>query len=264
MKKTLLFLISVTLATVGCSAQQEKTFEDGEFLSYDLHYKYGLLMLKAATADFSIKTDEGNNPSDPVYQAGLSFKTTSFFDRIFKIRDTLQSNFRMPFEPLYSIRNVHEGNSDYREEIIFNTFTPDYSEARVIRATATRIKVDTVLHSENPAFDILSVLVFARAIDYDNIAKGYKFNITNFISNEAINIIARYEGTEKIETRANKTYQTYKLNIDISDKAFKESKSAMEVWVSADAKRYPVKIKAKLKIGAGEAELASVRTEPPK
>jgi hypothetical protein len=71
-----------------------------------------------------------------------------------------------------------------------------------------------------------------------------------------INVIVRYKGQTIIKNR-NAQYKTLNLNVDITDKVFSESKNSMEVWLSDDENKIPLKIKAKLKIGSAEANLSS-------
>jgi hypothetical protein len=254
MKKSLLSIFTSLLLTV-CSAQ-EKPFDAGEELHYDIHYKYGLITMKAGTATFAINPSEKS--ADSSVHTSLTFKTTSFFDRIHKMRDTLKSTLNERLEPIYNIRKVNEGNTHYSEEIFFNAFGYDYSEVRVIRKNqAGAIRFDTVHHSSNAGFDLLSILTFARTLDYEKMYSGETLQITNFIGRDRVDAFVRFAGTETLKTREGSKYQSFKLNIDASDSAFKESGNAMEIWIGADKNRLPLKLKAKLKIGAGEAELVS-------
>ena len=62
-----------------------------------------------------------------------------------------------------------------------------------------------------------------------------------------------------IINKGNTKYKVLRFEVDIVDPAFEESKTAMEVWVSDDNNRIPIKLKAKLKVGAAEAEITSTK-----
>ncbi|GHU10207.1 hypothetical protein FACS189431_8860 [Alphaproteobacteria bacterium] len=47
-------------------------------------------------------------------------------------------------------------------------------------------------------------------------------------------------------------YRTHHFFIDVYDPAFTQSKEAAEVWVGDDDNHIPVRVRAKLKIGAAE------------
>jgi hypothetical protein len=232
---------------------EELPFQHGEELKYDIHYKYGFVMLKAGTAIYSINADSYNGKE--AWKSTLNFKTTSFFDKIFKIRDTLSSKTNDKLEPLYHQREIHEGSTHFCEKVSFKKFSHTYSEARVWRRNAETLKFDTVLFSNNAGYDILNVFMFSRSLDFQHLNIGESFNLSTFIGKRKVNIIVHFKGQMVISKSETLKYKTYKLVIDVTDEVFSESKSAMEVWISDDDNRIPLKIKAKLKIGMAEADL---------
>jgi hypothetical protein len=234
---------------------EDLPFQNGEELKYDIHYKYGFVMLKAGIANYTIKAASFNNKY--AWKSDLDFKTTTFFDKIFKIRDTLSSKANEKLEPLYHQRKINEGNTRFRETIIFNKYGDTYSEARVKRENKEKVKFDTILHSNNAAYDILNIFMFARSLDYAHLKIGESFNLSTFIGRDRVNITVHFEGQSVISKSETLKYKAYKLVMDITDEVFNTSNSAMEVWISDDDNHIPLKIKAKLKIGAAEADLAS-------
>jgi hypothetical protein len=253
-------LICLVWFTQFLSAQtKEIPFHDGEELNYDIRYKYGLVMLKAGTGIYRI-SETAYNDSD-AYKSSLYFKTTSFFDKIHKIRDTLNSYISAPdLVPLFHCRSVNEGNYHFLEELVFQKYTPEYSEVSIKRQSNGTIRFDTVLYANNLGIDILNIFLFARALDFTKLENGDSFNFSTFVGKRKNNIIIRYLGKTIIEKSGKKKYNTLKLNVDIAGAgAFDESKNAMEVWISDDENKIPLKIKAKLKIGAAEANLSSYK-----
>jgi len=231
-------------------------FQTGEELKFDIHYKYGLVMVKAGTANF--KTIERNYNNIDSYQSILDFKTTSFFDKIYKMRDTLNSYINDKFYPLYHLRMIHEGNYHIIEEMVINKFGKEYTEVRVKRKSEEIIKFDTILTSNNSGYDILSIIQFIRSLDYSKMTSPIS-NISTFFGRSNVKITIRCEGQSIVEKSETLKYNTYKLALDFTDDVFKESKNAIEIWMSDDKNRIPVKIKAKLRIGAAEAYLVSYK-----
>jgi hypothetical protein len=239
-------------------AQTEKIpFQNGEELNYDIRYKYGLVMLKAGTAKYRINVTDYNESE--AYQSSLLFKTTSFFDKIYKIRDTLNSYASIPYLiPLFHDRVVNEGNTHFKEELIIREYTPEYSEVSIKRKRNEEIRFDTILIADNLGIDILNIFLFVRALDYSEIKKGDSFKFTTFVGKRKNNIIIRY-AEQAVIKKDGKKYKTLKLTIDVAAEAFNASKNSMEVWISDDENKIPVRIKAKLKIGAAEADLSSYK-----
>ena len=67
-----------------------------------------------------------------------------------------------------------------------------------------------------------------------------------------MNISFRYTGQKIVEREDYLKYRTRHFYIDIYDEAFTQSKAAAEIWVGDDENHIPIKIRAKLKIGAAE------------
>jgi hypothetical protein len=233
-------------------------FQSGEELHYEVRYKYGLVMLKAGIGKYRINQTDYNDQT--AYQSVLDFKTSAFFDKAFKIRDTLTSYVHTAnLSPLFHNRTVNEGNSHYREDIFVHQQTPLYSEVRVIQERNGQIRFDTILSANNPGYDILNVFMFIRTLEYVSMKPGDTFQMTIFMARDKINVVVRCMGQTVIEKSKKTKYKAIKLNIDITDTAFHEAKNAMEIWVSDDKNRILLKMKAKLKIGAAEAELSAYK-----
>ena len=235
----------------------EIPFQAGEELKFDIHYKYGLLMLKAGTANFKVVESSYNNNNS--FQSILDFKTTSFFDKIFKMRDTLCSHITGDIKPLYHIRSIHEGSYNFIEEIFVNKFSPNYSEVRIKRESKQITKIDTVLSSNSLGFDIVNLIQYIRSQDYSKWQFVPAGSISTFVGKDIVAINIRCEGQSIVERSETLKYKTYKIALDFTDEVFNESKSAIEIWMSDDENRIPVKIKAKLRIGVAEVYLTSWR-----
>ncbi len=211
--------------------------------------------MKAGTARYRI--NDSNRGQEPVTLSALDFKTTSFFDKIFKVRDTLYSYLDKDIYPVYHKRHVNEGNTDFVEQVFFLDRDASETQVRVKRETNNVVKFDTIMKSEAPGYDILSVFAFARTLDYSSLKINQSFTLSTFVGKRMINIKVRYKGQSIVEKSDVLKYNTFRLEIDIVDQVFDSAKNAMEIWISNDSNRVPVKIKAKLKIGAAEVFLAS-------
>lgn len=231
-------------------------FQDGEIINLDIRYKYGLVMAKGGTAQYKINESTYNGES--TYKTTLYFKTNSFFDKIFKVRDTLTTHISLKAEPLYYDRRIREGGTQFTEETIFKSFGENYSEARIIRKNDEgEIRLDTIHTVKNEAFDFLSILTHLRTWNFSNIPIGESKDISIFSGKKNVNIKVRFLGQSILEKSERLKYKTYKVELDIVDDVFNESKTAIEAWFSDDENKIPLKIKAKLKIGAMEVDISS-------
>jgi hypothetical protein len=179
---------------------------------------------------------------------------------MYRIRDTLNSYISAHgLVPLFHCRSINEGNTHFEEELIIKKYTPDYSEVSIKRKSNNEIRFDTTFIVNNLGIDILNIFLFVRAQDYSKIKNGDSFNFSTFVGKRKNNIIIRYAGQTILEKGSNKKYKALKLNIDIAAGVFDVSKNSMEIWISDDENKIPIKIKAKLKIGAAEANLSSYK-----
>ena len=269
MKSTIVNLIDKLCRTgfviylLSCSsilfAQQEGKdlpFQSGEQLNYNIHYKYGIVMAKAGTAQYDVK--DNTFRGKPAIRTSLTFKTTGVVDKAFKIRDTLVAYSTPALIPVFHRKFLHEGKAHYVEEIDYKTFSPTLTSVRSKRYTSETVKFDTLLTANSVGFDMLNIFIFVRALDYSKLKAGDTFKMASFVGKEVVPLNVRCMGQSIID-KGNTKYKTLRFEIDIVDPAFEESKTAMEIWISDDNNRIPIKLKAKLKIGAAEAEIASTK-----
>jgi len=249
------FLILFFLLSLISIKAKNFPFQAGEELRFDIHYKYGLVMLKAGTANFKIVKSSYNNKN--AFLSTLDFKTTAFFDKIFKMRDTLSSYITDDLQPLYHIRSVHEGSYHFTEEVFFNSFSSYYSEVRVKRQSGEILRFDTIMTSNSKTYDMLNLILAICSLDYSPSKLGQTETISTFIGKEKKVVTIHYDGQSIVEKSDTLKYKTSKISLDFSDSAFNESKSAVEIWMSDDENRIPIKIRAKLRIGAAEVYLSS-------
>jgi len=237
-------------------AQQDLPFLSGEQLDFSVHYKYGIVMMKAGNAKYTIQDDtfEGK----PVIRTSLTFKTTGVVDAAFKVKDTLYSYFTPELIPVFHRKYLHEGKAHYIEDIEYRKFSSTSTLVQSKRIKNESVKFDTLLVAKGMGYDMLSIFTFVRTLDYSTLNTGDKFGLISIVGKDVIPLNVRYMGQAILDKGSTK-YKTLRFEIDIIDRAFTEPKTAMEIWVSDDKNHIPVKLRAKLKIGAAEAELSSVK-----
>ena len=244
------------LISLNMSAQENLPINFGEELLFNIHFKYGIVM-KAGTAEY--RNQKATYRQQPAVKTQLTFRTTSTFDKIFKIRDTLVTHLNLKLIPIHHKKFLHEGKTEYVEDIYYQQFGANYTQVRSMRTKEGVVRFDTIMSANSEGHDLLNSFLIVRQIDYSNLQIGQTFEYVSFIGRDAVRMKLRYTGQAIIEKSASEKYKTHKFSIDIIDKVFTESKNAVEIWVSDDLNHIPIKIKAKLKIGAAEIELSSAK-----
>jgi hypothetical protein len=246
-----LCLIGVIAFTSGAEIPGPPQVETWD---YTIRYKYGPVVMKAGSARYQLRGVEYERK--PAAKLSVQFRTNAFFDKIFLIRDTLTAYAALPgYVPRYHTRAVHEGNTHFMEEMWTRSFGKDYTEIDVRRIRNGKTQIDTTLSVPNVGYDFLNIFLFLRQLDYDALRPGESWQIATFAGDKKSNLILRYAGPTTVQRKNLPDQEAYFLAVDIANEVFSESKNAMEIWISDDAYHVPIKMRAKLKIGAAEVEL---------
>lgn len=226
-------------------------FSPGEQVQYELYFKWGMLMPRAGLATLSIHDTEYEG--EAAYHYRLLFRTSGIIEKVYKMRDTIDCHFSPDMLLLRSEKRVNENDYYLIDDIRFS-----YDNKKIFahshRYTPSRTKIDTMLITEEPyMFDMLAGTMYLRSLDWDEMKTGDSFPFQVAIGRERINISFRYTGQQIVERNETLKYRTRHFYIDIYDDAFTQSKEAAEIWIGDDENHIPIKIRAKLKIGAAEA-----------
>lgn len=248
-----LWLIALLLLLPGISDAQSLSVKDrfniGEEVQYELYFKWGLLMPRAGQATMSMH--DTRYDGEQAYHYRLLFRTSGMFEKVFPMRDTIDCYFSPDMLLLRSEKRVNENNYYLIDDLKFS-YGDGRTSAHSHRYTPSRTKIDTMLVSEQYMFDMLGATMYLRSLDWDKMSNGDEFPFHVAIGRDRINISFRYTGQAIVERSETMKYRTRHFYIDIYDDAFTESKAAAEIWIGDDENHIPVKIRAKLKIGAAE------------
>lgn len=230
--------------------RENTVFLSGEKIFFDVYFKWGLLMPKAGTATMSV--NEVPFEGQESIRQRLTFKTTSMFDHIFKMRDTIDTHYSMSLVPLQYEKRADEDGYFLVDKMTFMYNKNGKTHVPTIRYDRNRIKVDTTHIIDGCLYDLLSVTMYLRTVDMTTMNIGDEYPAAIGMGKDIIQIRFRYAGQSVIERGGNVKYKTFRFYMDVYDEAFTQSKEALEIWVSDDENHIPIKIRAKLKIGAAE------------
>ena len=224
-------------------------FTAGEKIEYDLYFKWGFIVPRAGLATLSMENGKYEGKSALHYN--LLFRTSGMFDKIYRMRDTIECYFSPKMSLLYSSKRTNDGDYYLVENLKFS-YKDNLVSAHNHRYTMSQTKIDTVLTDEACMFDMLAATLYLRDIDWTNLKFGEEFPFKIAIGRDVVNASFRYMGQAIVEHKSNIKYSTRRFYIDVYDEAFTQSKEAAEIWIGDDANHIPVKIRARLKIGAVE------------
>jgi hypothetical protein len=223
-------------------------FQPGERLTYEL--KWTIIPAGKATLEVHPMTRINGVPA---YHFVLTAKTTPFLDRIYKVRDRIEgfSDAQMTGSMMYK-KKQREGS--VRKDILV-VFDTDSNQARYYKSGK--------IHKELPisvgTFDPLSAFYYTRSLKLKA-----NSTIQKPVSDGKRWVIgkARVVRRERITLGNGDTYDTFLMEPDLSHVGgvFEKSKDAkLQVWVTADPQRIPVKVKSAVVVGSFTGELVDAQ-----
>ncbi len=249
MKHLLAFPLMMLFGLLPPAAAQlrnhpNNAFTFGEKITYRI--KYSLYFnFNVGEITFEINNKAESIGGKDCFHAVAKGRTYGFYDPVFKVRDQYESYIEMQsILPFLFIRNVSEGDFKFNEYVVFN------QQKNMAKSTKRTQKI--------PPFtqDMLSSIYYARTIDYTRAAYGQEYYIDAFIDDSAYHVGFKFMGRQTISTNAGK-FRCIKLQpILIVDRVFK-SEDQMNLWVTDDENKIPVRIESGISVGTVKADLVS-------
>ena len=109
----------------------------------------------------------------------------------------------------------------------------------------------------NNVQDMVSGYYFLRTMDFSKIEVGTVIVLDAFFDEEQYDFKVRYLGKESLRTKLGK-FNTLVLQPIMPDNKLFSGKDAIKVWLSDDTNKIPLKIKAKLVVGAVEIDIKRI------
>jgi hypothetical protein len=162
---------------------------------------------------------------------------------MFKVRDRYESYFHADnLTPLKFVREVSEGNYKKNEYVTFN------KQENTARTSSG------VMNVPDNVQDVISILYFARNIDYNQYKKGDKIPFNMFLDNKVYNIYVIYLGKENIRTKYGK-FKAIKLKPLLVKGNVFDDEGKMTVWVTDDSNHIPVRAESPVSVGSIKVDL---------
>jgi hypothetical protein len=253
MKLGFALILTTLLGTLAFSSvthakENRVPFSPGEKLTFQVRWAF-IPAGEAVLQVFPIETMNGRK----VYHFALSARSYPVIDLIYKVRDRIDAytDEKLTHSILY--KETKEGKRKKKVVVHFNW---EKGEAQRSNFGEKRAPIPV----KPGTFDPLSVYYALRLHDLKEnmeiekpLTDGKKWILGR----------ARVVKREKV-TVLSGTYDTYLVEptLEHIGGVFKKSKDAkLQIWVTADARRIPVKIKSKVAVGSFVGELLSVENK---
>ena len=224
------------------------SYKSGEFFEYKLHYGF----LNASYASLELKKEILNDSL--VYRATAIGRTTGLARLFYRVDDLYEAFFPLEkVKPLKSIRDIYEGGYVRKAETVYD----DKNKTATILNKITN--EERVIKLESGYQDIISTFYFLRKhLDISKLKEGDIIFVNIFFASQNYPFKMKYLGIERIKTKFG-LIECLKLKPFMEAGRVFRSNEGIDLWVTNDENRIPVKVKANLRIGTIVADLTSFR-----
>jgi len=241
--KQIIFILSLFTLLIGITSStsisfpnaSNKAFKTGEKLKYLI--SYGFIDAGEAILEVNSTTKKGNN-RDLLHVKGTG-RTLGGFNAFFKVLDTYESYIdKAGVFPWEFVRRVNEGGYKIEQDYIFH-----HHKYKVKTGEGKEYKVPMAIQ------DMMSSFYYARTLNFKNIKKGDVFEFNCFMDEEVFLLKIKYVGEEDIHIRKGK-FNCLKFVPVIQTGRLFEDENDVNFWVTNDANRIPILVKAKIPVGS--------------
>jgi hypothetical protein len=239
-----LFAVQLNAQTNFCGIKNSTT-QNGEEITYSIYYALAGAHVNAGSTTFANNIEKFNGRT--VYHVTGIGGSNVKYDWIYKVRDRYESYIdTATMRPLKFFRDVKEGSTKKMETVNFN-----HSNHTATNETGT-YKVPTCVQ------DVLSMIYYARNIDFENYKKGDKIPFQMFLENQVYDLYIRYQGKEDVKTKYGK-FNAIKFKVLLIPGTIFKGGEDMTVWVSDDENHIPIRIESQIMVGSIKVDMTSFK-----
>ena len=167
-------------------------------------------------------------------------------EKFFKVRDRYESYIdKEALVPMAFIRKVNEGGYKINQNYVYN----HYKKQVISEGKAFDVPKDI-----NDIQDMLSAFYYARCIDFSNAKAGNIYTVNSFVDEEVFPLKIKYIGKETISTSLGK-FKCIKFRPVIQKGRIFKDEEDLNVWISDDANRIPIRAQANILVGSVKMDL---------
>jgi hypothetical protein len=224
---------------------RNSAFKSDEEVKMKVFYNTLGMYVGAGEAIFTSSLDRYNGKA--VYHLVGTGQTYSFFDGFFKVRDKYESYVDTAnLLPLKFVRNIDEGGYKKYNNVTFN------HDANTAISTNGVFKVTDCIQ------DVVSMVYYARNINFDKYKPEDKILFDMFLDDEVFHMYIRYMGKEKIKTRYGK-FNAIKIRPLLIKGTIFEGGEKMTAWLSDDPNHLLLRVDSPIAVGSIKVDMMSYR-----
>jgi hypothetical protein len=237
-----LMLRRLPLLAMVCASQalpQSNALPRREILSYSVEWR--LITAGKARMEWN-----GGPPSRPGWQVKLSLESTGLVSKLFKVEDTYAASLNQSLCIVSSQLIAREGSRQRDTRITF-----DYDGRKASYLERDLVKNATLSSQEmdlpSCTHDVAGGLYYLRTLSLE---PGH--SVQAAVSDGKKAVEAKIEAQQREEIKVpDGTYKTIRYEIFLFDNVLYRRSGHLYVWLSDDARRLPVQIRARMAFTVG-------------
>lgn len=245
-----LVAMAATVASAQCGIEN-KAFQSGEFLYYDLYFNWKFVWVKVGTA--SMSTVMSRYDGQPAFRSSLITRSNNKLDKIFTLRDTLLTYCSDDITPLYFRKGAREGKRYYVDEIWYS-----YPNGNC-QLRQHRIEDDGQHRWKTSAYkeciyDMMSIFLRARNFDANKMTEGENIPMPISDARRLSHSWLKYRGKETFKMEgSNDEYRC--LVFSFIEREDGKNHELIRFYISDDQNHIPVRLDMFLSFGSAKAFL---------
>ncbi|MBI1222205.1 MAG: DUF3108 domain-containing protein [Bacteroidetes bacterium] len=222
--------------------RENDAWTKGETLYYRVHYG----LLDAGEIEMSVEDELKTINNRAVFHVHAKGRSYSGFDWFYKVRDHYQTYIdTASCQPIQFSKIMEEGSYKDSDFAIF-----DYKKKKVNSARKGSVAFSGEVQ------DIISSIYYARTLNVKDAKKGDVFPLQVYLDGEVHDLQIKFVKREVIKTDLGKINAVKVIPMVIADRVFKDQEG-LELWVSDDENKVPLRVKAGLLVGSVKVDIMS-------
>jgi len=251
---TLFVLFWINFKVLGQNCElKNSAFQFGERIDYTIYYHLAGFWVGAGEVYF--KADSIRKKGETLFHFNSYGTTFKKYDWIYKVRDHYEAFSKTDnLIPLEFNRKVNEGRDHIREYYRFNHQEKMVYTNRQLDEDEEFVKDKVEI--KKCTYDVLSMIYYARNIDFTNALKDQKFAIRIFIDNEMHDTYIRFKGREELKVKDVGTFNCIVFSPLLIEGSIFNAGEDMTVWVTDDKNKIPLLIETPILVGSIRARIS--------
>lgn len=247
----LVFSFSFLVSHAQCPTEN-KAFQAGERLTYDLYFHWKFIWVKCGAAHYTMRS--ANYKGQSALRNDLLFTSNKRCDAVFTMRDTLISYITLQLVPLYFRKGSLEGKH-YTVDEVWYTYPNGKSHVRQKFLNRHGEWSEHHHESDDCNYDMLSILSLARSFNPAQYKIGQRIHFPMATGKKVEEQTLIYRGKKDWKANDGKKYHCLIFSLLDYEETTKD-KELLRFYVTDDVRHLPVRIDFYLRFGTAKAYLA--------